>query len=78
MWTKSGTILTSNEQLFIEEDIVQLQDLLYKTSLVIPALDGAGGDNGDYVCSVTISSANSLVTTGAPVMSHKSIFVEGS
>lgn len=75
-WEKSGTILVPNEHLLIDEGVVLLDELHYKTSLVILALDGSGRDDGEYTCSVNVSSNNDLVV-GASAMSLKNIFVEG-
>lgn len=65
-----------NEHLLIDEGVVLLDELHYKTSLVILALDGSGRDDGEYTCSVNVSSNNDLVV-GASAMSLKNIFVEG-
>lgn len=75
-WEKDATPLTTNEQLSIEQDPVFLDNHLYKTSLVIPALDAGGSDDGEYTCSVNILS-NSNYVMGASAISLKNVFVEG-
>lgn len=59
-WEKSGAIITANEELVLDTNLVRLGSLLYKTSLVISALDREGRDDGQYVCTVNVSSDNAV------------------
>ncbi len=71
IWIKPSTISTHTE-----EDIVQLEPLLYQTSLVIDELDRGGGDDGEYSCRINISS-NDAQVEGVAVEVTTSIFVQG-
>ena len=76
-WEKSGAIVTaSEEELLLDPNLVKLGSFLYKTSLVIAALDREGRDDGDYVCMVNVSSDNALIV-GFSVMSHRTVQVKG-
>ena len=75
-WTMSGTVLTSNSRLTVEEELVQVGPLLYQTSLVFNSLDGRV-DNGNYTCSVTVDAIpESVNVRGAAVSTTKAITVE--
>ena len=55
-WSKSGSVLTSNSRMSVDNRAVAVGPLLYQSSLVFTSLDATRGDNGDYTCSVTVSS----------------------
>ena len=54
-WSKSGTLLTSNDQVSVNERAEEVGPLRYESRLMFTSLDGTRGDNGDYTCSVTVS-----------------------
>ena len=57
-WSKSGSVLTSNSRVSVDDGTVAAGPLLYRSSLVFTSLDGTRGDNGDYTCSVTVRPIN--------------------
>ena len=57
-WSKSGSVLTSNIRMSVDEGAVEVGPLLYQSSLVFTSLDGTRRDNGDYTCSVTVHPMN--------------------
>ena len=72
----SGTVLTSNNKLTVEEEPVQVGPLLYQTSLVFNSLDGRV-HNGNYNCSVTVDAIpDSINVRGSAVSTTKVITVE--
>ena len=58
-WSKSGSVLTSNNRVSVDRTVVA-GPLLYQSNLVFTSLDGTRGDNGDYTCSVTVRPINVL------------------
>ena len=57
-WSKSGSVLTSNSRMSVDEGAVEVGPLVYQSSLVFTSLDETRGDNGDYTCSVTVRPIN--------------------
>ena len=57
-WSKSGSVLTSNSRVSVDDGTVVAGPLLYQSSLVFISLDGTRGDNGDYTCSVAVHPIN--------------------
>ena len=53
-WSKSGSVLTSNSRMSVDEEAVEVGPLLYQSSLVFSSLD-RDRDDGNYTCSVTVS-----------------------
>ena len=75
-WTMSGTVLTSNSRLTVEEEPVEMGPLLYQTSLVFNSLDEME-DNGNYTCLVTVNAIpDSVNVRGAAISTTKTIKVE--
>ena len=56
-WSKSGSTLTSSSQVRVMEEAVEVEPLVYRTTVVFSSLDKARG--GDYTCSVTVTSPRS-------------------
>ena len=53
-WSKSGSFLTSNSRVTVEERPVEVWPLKYQTSLLINSLDKSQ-DEGEYMCDVHVT-----------------------
>lgn len=60
-WSKSDSTLVSNSRLLVEM-VVEISPLLYEISLNFSSLNGTGGDDGNYTCTVwlTLSGAEGV------------------
>jgi len=76
-WSKSNSTLVSDSRVTIEEPR-KVEPFLYRSSLVFNSLDGARGDEGEYVCTVTVSPdrVKSSLYRDVTVMEELSVFVE--
>ena len=75
-WSKSGSTLTSDSRVSVGEEAVEVEQLLYSTSLVFSSLDQTMGDTGDYTCTVTVTPTGSPFYRPVTVMATQVVQTE--
>ena len=78
-WSKLGSVLTSSNRITVPENrmTVQVNPLVYSSTLVFSSLDRTKGDEAQYTCSATVSPTQPPFFTEVMAMATTSILVEG-
>ena len=74
-WTKSGSALTSNSQVSVEEEPVEVEPFVYSTGLVFSSLNMTR-DEGQYNCTETVTPIGSPLYNAVTVTATTMVEVE--